>query len=78
MSRNNDDYVATKAEQTFNDEGETIKVAEIPSTKKTNLNVIRQIGNKAGDKNFPTAKELLDSKQKPAKVITLDPNKKKD
>ena len=25
MSRNNDDYVATKAEQTFNDEGETIK-----------------------------------------------------
>jgi hypothetical protein len=32
MSRNNDDYVATKAEQTFNDEGETIKVAEVPSS----------------------------------------------
>ena len=54
-----------------------VKVAEIPSTKKTNLNVIRQIGNKAGSKNFPTAQELLDSKQKPAKVITLKPNKDK-
>ena len=78
MLKSNDDYVATKDEQTFNDEGETIKVAELPKTNKTSLNVIRQIGNKAGDKNFPTAKELLDSKQKPAKVITLDPNKKKD
>ena len=75
MSRNNDDYVATKAEQTFNDEGETIKVAEVVSPNKTKLNVIRQIGNKAGDKNFPTAKELLDSKQKPAKVIQLKPKK---
>ena len=71
MSRNNDDYVATKAEQTFNDEGETIKVAEVVSPNKTKLNVIRQIGNKAGSKNFPTAKELLDSKQKPANVIEL-------
>ena len=79
MSRSNDeDFVATKAEKTFNDEGETIKVAELPKANKTSLNVIRQIGNKAGSKNFPTAKELLDSKQKPAKVITLDPNKKKD
>ena len=78
MSKNrDDDYVATKVEKSFDDDGNTV-VAEIPSTKKTNLNVIRQIGNKAGDKNFPTAKELLDSKQKPAKVITLDPNKKKD
>ena len=42
---------------------------------KTSLNVIRQIGNKAGNKNFPTAKELLDSKQKPAKVIQLKPKK---
>ena len=78
MSKNrDDDYVATKVEKSFDDDGNTV-VAEIPSTKKTNLNVIRQIGNKAGDKNFPTAKELLDSKQKPAKVITLDPNKKKE
>jgi hypothetical protein len=77
MSKNrDDDYVATKDEQTFNDEGETIKVAEIPSTKKTNLNVIRQIGQKAKDKF--SVNKLLDSKQKPAKVITLDPNKKKD
>jgi len=78
MLKSNDDYVATKDEQTFNDEGETIKVAEVVSPNKTKLNVVRQIGNKAGSKNFPTAKELLDSKQKPAKVITLDPNKKKD
>ncbi len=77
MSKNrDDDYVATKDEQTFNDEGETIKVAEIPSTKKTNLNVVRQIGQKAKDKF--SVNKLLDSKQKPAKVITLDPNKKKD
>ena len=70
---NDNDFVATKAEQTFNDEGETIKVAEVVSPNKTKLNVIRQIGNKAGSKNFPTAKELLDSKQKPAKVIQLKP-----
>ena len=78
LKSNDEDFVATKDEQTFNDEGETIKVAEVVSPNKTKLNVIRQIGNKAGSKNFPTAKELLDSKQKPAKVITLDPNKKKD
>ena len=77
MSKNrDDDYVATKDEQTFNDEGETIKVAELPSNNKTNLNVIRQIGQKAKDKF--SVNKLLDSKQKPAKVITLDPNKKKD
>ena len=71
---NDNDFVATKTENTFDDNG-NIVVAEVPSTKKTNLNVIRQIGNKAGDKNFPTAKELLDSKQKPAKVIQLKPKK---
>ena len=77
MLRSNDeDFVATKDEQTFNDEGETIKVAEVVSPNKTKLNVIRQIGNKAGSKNFPTAKELLDSKQKPAKVIELKPKDK--
>jgi hypothetical protein len=77
MSRSNDeDFVATKDEQTFNDEGETIKVAEVVSPNKTKLNVIRQIGNKAGSKNFPTAKELLDSKQKPAEVIELKPKDK--
>ena len=75
MLKSNDDYVATKDEQTFNDEGETIKVAEIPSTKKTSLNVIRQIGNKAKDKF--SINKLLDSKQKPAKIIPLKPNKDK-
>ena len=73
---NDNDFVATKAEQTFNDEGETIKVAELPKTNKTSLNVIRQIGQKAKDKF--SVNKLLDTKQKPAKVITLDPNKKKD
>ncbi len=76
MLKSNDDYVATKDEQTFNDEGETIKVAEVVSPNKTKLNVIRQIGQKAKDKF--SVNKLLDSKQKPAKVITLDPNKKKD
>ena len=78
MLKNNgeDEYVATKAEKTFNDEGETIEVAELPSNNKKNLNVIRQIGQKAKDKF--SVNKLLDSKQKPAKVITLDPNKKKD
>ena len=75
MSRKeNDDFVATKEEKSFDDEGNTV-VAELPKANKTSLNVIRQIGNKAGDKNFPTAKELLDSKQKPAKVIQLKPKK---
>ena len=70
MSKNrDDDYVATKVEQTFDDDGNT-KVAEVPSTKKTNLNVIRQIGNKAKDKF--SVNKLLDSKQKPAKVINLN------
>ena len=37
MSRSNDDYIATKVEQTFDDDGNT-KVAEIPSNNKKNLN----------------------------------------
>jgi hypothetical protein len=71
MLKSNDDYVATKDEQTFNDEGETIKVAEVVSPNKTKLNVIRQIGQKA--KNKFSVNKLLDSKQKPAKVIQLKP-----
>jgi|TARA_B110000971_G_C19720666_1_gene368460 hypothetical protein len=73
MSRSNDDYVATKVEQTFDDDGNT-KVAEIPSNNKKNLNVIRQIGQKAKDKF--SVNKLLDSKQKPAKVIELKPKDK--
>ena len=42
---NDNDFVATKAEKTFNDEGETIKVAEVINPNKKNLNPIRQIGN---------------------------------
>ena len=72
---NDNDFVATKAEKTFDDDGNTV-VAELPKTNKTNLNVIRQIGQKAKDKF--SVNKLLDSKQKPAKIITLDPNKKKD
>jgi len=73
MSKNrDDDYVATKVEKSFDDDGNTV-VAEVPSTKKTNLNVIRQIGNKAKDKF--SVNKLLDSKQKPAKVIQLKPKK---
>ena len=74
MLKSNDDYVATKAEKTFNDEGETIKVAEVVSPNKTKLNVIRQIGQKAKDKF--SVNKLLDSKQKPAKVIELKPKDK--
>ena len=73
MSRSNDDYIATKVEQTFDDDGNT-KVAELPSNNKTNLNVIRQIGQKAKDKF--SVNKLLDSKQKPAKVIELKPKDK--
>tara|TARA_B110000977_G_scaffold38025_1_gene51135 strand:- start:193 stop:417 length:225 start_codon:yes stop_codon:yes gene_type:complete len=73
MSRSNDDYIATKVEQTFDDDGNT-KVAEIPSNNKKNLNVIRQIGQKAKDKF--SVNKLLDSKQKPAKVIELKPKDK--
>jgi hypothetical protein len=74
MSKNrDDDYVATKVEQTFDDDGNT-KVAELPSNNKKNLNVIRQIGQKAKDKF--SVNKLLDSKQKPAKVIELKPKDK--
>ena len=70
MSKNrDDDFVATKAEKTFDDDGNTV-VAELPKTNKTNLNVIRQIGQKAKDKF--SVNKLLDSKQKPAKVINLN------
>ena len=73
MLKNNDeDFVATKAEKTFDDDGNTV-VAELPKANKTSLNVIRHIGQKAKDKF--SVNKLLDSKQKPAKVINL--NKKK-
>ena len=71
MLKNNDeDFVATKAEKTFDDDGNTV-VAELPKANKTSLNVIRQIGHKAKDKF--SVNNLLDPKQKPAKVIQLRP-----
>ena len=76
MSRNEDnEYKATKAEKTFDDDG-NIKVAEVVSPNKKNLNPIRQIGNdnvssKAKDKF--SVEKLLGSKQKPAEVIELKP-----
>jgi len=71
MLKNNDeDFVATKAEKTFDDDGNTV-VAELPKANKTSLNVIRQIGQKAKDKF--SVNKLLDTKQKPAKVIQLKP-----
>ena len=71
MSRKeNDDFVATKAEKTFDDEG-NIKVAEVD--KKTTLK--ESIGNKRGyvsgvskKKPFKIKKILLDNS---AKVIKL-------
>ena len=76
MSRNEDnEYKATKSEKTFDDDG-NIKVAEVVSPNKTKLNVIRQVGQKAGQPF--SVNKLLDSKQKPAKVIELKPNDKKD
>ena len=70
MSKNrDDDYVATKVEKSFDDDGNTV-VAELPKANKTSLNVIRQIGQKAKDKF--SVNKLLDSKQKPAKVINLN------
>jgi len=43
MSRNKDnEYKATKVEKTFDDDG-NIKVADIPSPNKKNLNPIRQL-----------------------------------
>ena len=76
MSRN-DDYVATKVEKSFDDDGNTV-VAELPKANKTSLNIIKQIGNddvssKAKDKF--SVEKLLGSKQKPAKVIQLKPKK---
>ena len=69
MSRKeNDDFVATKEEKSFDDDGNTV-VAELPKVNKTSLNVIRQIGHKAKDKF--SVEKLLRSKKKPAKIIQL-------
>ena len=64
MSRKeNDNFVATKAEKTFDDDGNTL-VANA-ATKKS-LNIIRQKGIKA--KDYPGVSKYL---KKPAKVIKI-------
>mgnify|MGYP005993380833 FL=1 len=69
MSRKeNDDFVATKAEKSFDDDG-NIQVANA-AVKKT-LNIVPQKGNKAG--KFKSVTDLL---KKPAKVIKIDGSKK--
>ena len=72
MSRKeNDDFKATKSEKTFNDEGETIDVADanVSSSYKGGLLY------KGKAKDYPGAAELL--KKKSAKIIKININKKK-
>ena len=69
MSRKeNDDFVATKAEKTFDDEGKTVD-ANVSSTYKGGLLY------KGKAKNYTSAADLL--KKKSAKIIKIDINKKK-
>ena len=69
MSRKeNDDFVATKAEKTFNDEGETIDVADA----NVSSNYRGGLLYKGKAKNYPGITEIL--KKKKAKVIKIDIN----
>jgi len=69
MSRKeNDDFVATKAEKTFDDEGNT-QVAN--AATKQSLNIIKQKNIKA--KDYPGVSKYL---KKPAKIIKIDLTKK--
>jgi len=66
MSRKeNDDFVATKAEKTFDDDGNTL-VANAKIDNKKSLNIIRQKDIKA--KDYPGVSKYL---KKPAKVIKI-------
>ena len=69
MSRKeNDDFVATKAEKTFDDEGKTVD-ANVSSNYRGGLLY------KGKAKDYPGAAELL--KKKSAKIIKININKKK-
>ena len=69
MSRKeNDDFVATKAEKTFDDEGKTVD-ANVSSNYRGGLLY------KGKAKDYPGAAALL--KKKSAKIIKIDINKKK-
>ena len=72
MSRSNDeDFVATKAEKTFDDDGNTVTAnANVSSTYVGGLLYKGKI------KNYSSAGEIL--KKKEAKIIKLKPNDKKD
>ena len=73
MSKNrDDDFVATKAEKTFNDEGETIDVvdANVSSSYKGGLLY------KGKAKNYTSAADII--KKKSAKIIKIDIDKKKN
>ena len=72
MSRSNDeDFVATKAESTFDDEGNTITAnANVSSSYSGGLLYKGKI------KNYSSAAEI--TKKNEAKIIQLKPNKKKD
>jgi len=73
MLKNNgeDEYVATKAEKTFDDDGNTVTAnANVSSTYVGGLLYKGKI------KNYSSAGEIL--KKKEAKIIKLKPNNKKD
>ena len=72
MSKNrDDDYVATKAEKSFDDDGNTVTAnANVSSTYVGGLLYKGKI------KNYSSAGEIL--KKKEAKIIKLKPNNKKD
>ena len=74
MSRkeNDNDFVTTKAEKTFNDEGETIDVADanVSSSYKGGLLY------KGKAKNYTSAADII--KKKSAKIIKIDIDKKKN
>ena len=72
MSKNrDDDYIATKAEKSFDDDGNTVTAnANVSSTYVGGLLYKGKI------KNYSSAGEIL--KKKEAKIIKLKPNDKKD
>jgi len=69
---NDNDFVATKAEKTFNDEGETIDVADanVSSSYKGGLLF------KGKAKSYTSAADI--KKKKSAKIIKIDIDKKKN
>ena len=66
--KENDDFIATKAEKTFDDEGKTVD-ANVSSNYRGGLLY------KGKAKDYPGISEIL--KKKKAKVIKIDIGKKK-